>query len=81
MSGKNNNKKHLTREQVNLLQGRLKMLGHDSGTLARLLGIPQPTIVSNINGHRRNPDVRRAIARVLGEPVEQLFPAGETARE
>jgi hypothetical protein len=65
--------KYLTQEQVNRIQGLLKLQNHNTKTLAAKLRRPLPTVISNINGTRRNPEVRAEIARFLGLPVEALF--------
>ena len=66
-------RKYLTPEQTNYIQGRLKMLGENTVTLASRLGIPWSTVAGAINGNRANPEARQAIAGFLGEPVEALF--------
>jgi hypothetical protein len=66
-------RKFLTPEQTNYIQGRLKMLGENSVTLAARLGRPWSTVAGTINGNRANPEVRQAIADFLEEPVEKLF--------
>jgi len=73
----NSKKKFLNPQQVNFLQGLAKMRGHDSDTLAEATRFPRSTIISNMNGRRRNPLARWAIATILQEPVETLFPSGE----
>ncbi len=65
--------KFLTREQTNYIQGRLKMMGENTVTLAARLMRPWSTVAGTINGNRANPEVRQAIADFLGEPVEKLF--------
>lgn len=65
--------KYLTREQTNNIQGRLKMRGENTVTLAAKLGIPWSTVAGTINGYRANPKARRAIADFLGERLEALF--------
>lgn len=73
--------KFLTREQTNYIQGRLKMRGENTVTLAARLGIPWSTMAGTINGNRANPEARQAIAEFLGEPMEKLFGAnGEDHR-
>jgi hypothetical protein len=63
----------VTQEQTNYIQGRLKMLGENTVTLAARLGRPWSTVAGTINGHRANQKVRQAIADFLGESVEKLF--------
>jgi hypothetical protein len=66
-------KKFLTPEQTNYIQGRLKMLGENTVTMAARLKCPWSTVAGTINGNRANPEVRQGIADFLGEPVEKLF--------
>jgi len=65
--------KKVTPEQKNYIQGRLKIMGHNTVTLARRLDRAWSTVAANINGNRANEQVRREIAEFLGEPVEKLF--------
>ena len=65
--------KKVTPDQKNYIQGRLKMLGHNTVTLAAKLGRPWSTVAATINGNRANAQVRREIAEFLGEPDEKLF--------
>jgi hypothetical protein len=65
--------KFLTREQTNYIQGRLKMLGENTVSLAARLRLPWSTVAGTINGNRANPQARQGIADFLGEPVEKLF--------
>ncbi len=74
-------KKFLTRKQTNYIQGSLKMLGENTVTLAARLGRPWSTVAGTINGNRANPEVRRAIADFLGQPVEELFGGNGKVRE
>ena len=71
--------KKVTAEQTNHIQGRLKMLGENTVTLAAKLGRPWSTVAANINGNRANAQVRREIAQFLEEPVEKLF--GDNGQE
>jgi hypothetical protein len=71
--------KFLTREQTNYIQGRLKMLGENTVTLAARLRLPWSTVAGTINGNRANPQARQAIADFLEEPVEKLF--GDNGRD
>jgi hypothetical protein len=74
--------KFLTIEQTNYIQGRLKMLGENTVTLAAKFGRPWSTVAGTINGNRANPEVRQAIADFLGEPIDKLFGGnGEDRRE
>lgn len=72
-------RKYLTQEQTNYIQGRLKILGENTVTLAALLKLPWSTVAGTINGNRANGPARRGIAGFLGEPVEKLF--GENSQE
>jgi hypothetical protein len=80
--GVNNFKqKYLTRTQVNFLQGLAKMRGFDSASLAERNRFARSTIIANMNGDRQSPLVRWAIATVLKEPQEHLFPVSIQDRE
>ena len=66
--------KYLTQDQVNHIQGRLKMRGHNTVSLAKLLDRPWSTVAGVINGNRRTQKVRELIADFLEQPVSELFP-------
>lgn len=66
-------KKYLTPEQVNRLQGELKLRGHNTVTIAGHLQQPWGTVVGVINGSKRTPLVRRLLAEFLGLPEAELF--------
>lgn len=74
MAGNNHKKKFLTPAEVNQVQGRVKMAGHDSLSLAAATRFARSTIIAVLNGDRRGPLARWAIAQVLGEPEALLFP-------
>ena len=76
MDQNNSKKKYLSPEQVNYLQGLVKMRGHDSLTLAAATGIPRSTIIGTLNGHRPGWRLRPMLAAILQEPEEKLFPPG-----
>jgi hypothetical protein len=65
--------KYLSQEQVNQIQGRLKLKGHNTVTLAALLGRPWSTVAGVINGNKRTAAVRAEIAAFLEIPETELF--------
>jgi len=63
----------LPKEVSNRIKGKLVSRGMNLTSLAAVICQPYGSVGAVVNGYRENPRVRQAIARFLGEPVEDLF--------
>lgn len=52
----------------------LRKAGSSQAAIAVRLRLTRQAVCHVVNGHRRSPQIRRAISRTTGIPVHQLWP-------
>ncbi|GEM_PF-1257898 len=58
----------------NEIRGMLIMQGTNANRIATRIGVSKQAVYQVINGSRRTPSIRKAIAMAIGKPVEELWP-------
>lgn len=63
------------------ITAELRRRGHNQSAIARKLGVTTTLVAFVVSGKRRNPRVRREIARVLHMRVADVWPAASPSEK